>query len=84
MSIIRNEMRKHVALVCARQRVVLKRWLRVHVAEVHLNDGCILEGMDHWDIDELARTVECHGGEPIVMLEKAREQAVNKILDGGV
>ena len=84
MSRVIEDMRKQAVFIRSCERVVLRRWLRRHVAEVHLNNGLILGDIEHWDVDELARTVECHGGEPIVMLEKAREQAVNKILDGGV
>ena len=82
MNIMREAIRRHADFMQARERVVLKRWLRVHVADVHLNDGKILWGINNWNIDELVKTVECHGGDAKLLRERAKSEAIG-ILERG-
>ena len=82
MNKMRRAMSRQFELIEAHERVILKRWLRAHVAKVHLNDGRIYDVLGKWDMKQLRETVECHGGDAELLRKRAKSAVVYQMTEG--
>lgn len=82
MNTMRRATSKQLELIEAHERVIMKRWLRVHIAKRHLNITTGIEGIESWSNERLAETVECHGGDAELLRKRAKSAAIYQMTEG--